>query len=540
MLQKVSKNVKIDPLIKIYPTRDRSSLNRSKDSSGNIGPKHDRDIQTHNSTKIHDVSVGFAHDIDTAKKATVRITSHCETRDIFNPDEVASRGRYVGTGFFINPHGHILTCHHVVSDSVKILINTVDEGQKSFPAKIVGVYPEADLAVIKILGYTNKLYFKLGDSECCDTEADVVAIGYPLGGDTVKTTKGIISGVEDHLIQTDTTINGGNSGGPLLNTTYEVIGVNTSKQVGDAVEGTGYCVPINIFKTVQEMMMIESGVESDNKINIVYKPNFYCGFQILEEKTALLLCHEYISRPSNKQQNESIEGYMITYIFKSSPLAVCENPLGVYDVIMEFNGKKLDRYGNIDTETSMGKMNIHSYVMGCKHDTPINVRYFSVKRQMIVSTTIIFRNVYNYKIPEVLFPNKINYVNLGGVVMCELTINHITAVIRGNVDANIVNLSNMYSYILSQNREHPVLFISKVLPDSDAIDNDHISTSECAIVTKVNGVKVRTVDDLKLSCKNYITIGDARYILVELASRENVTIRLPDEVNQKDSESVRA
>ena len=203
----------------------------------------------------------YANDIMTAKKSTVRITSHTESMDIFNPSKVASSGRFVGSGFFINTKGYVLTCHHLISDAVKILINTVDGGQQSFSADILSVYPEADLAVLHLRDYKNKICLKLGNSDKSETESDVIALGYPLGDDNVKTTKGIISGVKDYLIQTDTTINSGNSGGPLLNSSYEVIGVNILKRVGDSmnvIEGIGYCVPIKIFLTVHDLMMSHS------------------------------------------------------------------------------------------------------------------------------------------------------------------------------------------------------------------------------------------------------------------------------------------
>ena len=143
----------------------------------------------------------YAHDITTAKKATVRITSHCESKDIFNPTEVSSRGRFVGSGFFIDFNGHISTCHHLISDAVKILVNTLTDGQKNFHADIISVYPEADLAIIRVRDHQNNVCLKLGNSDKCETESDVIAIGYPLGDDNVKTTKGIVSGVKNILFK---------------------------------------------------------------------------------------------------------------------------------------------------------------------------------------------------------------------------------------------------------------------------------------------------------------------------------------------------
>lgn len=476
----------------------------------------------------------YANDITTAKKATVRITAFCESKDIFNPNEIASSGRFIGSGFFINTDGYILTCHHLITDAIKILINTVDDGQKSFRADIISVYPEADIAVLHMKNYKNKICLRLGDSDKAETESDVIALGYPLGDDNIKTTKGIISGIKDYLIQTDTTINNGNSGGPLLNSSYEVIGVNILKRVGDSmnvIEGIGYCVPIKIFLTVYDLMMHHVSSRSskdvisydlDNKINVIYRPNFYCGFQTLEKKEALLMTHIY---NKNNNSSEPIEGYIIVFIYKKSPLAVCDTPMTVNDILTEFDGKKIDRYGTINTGTNMGRMNIDSYIMRCKHDEMINIKFFSVKKQKIMTTHIIFKNEYCYAIPEIQFPTKIKYVDNGGVIICELTTNHIAELIN-NSHISFVNTSLLYKYLLYSNRDIPTIFISKILPSSENISFEYIDFCEGAIIQKINGHEVKTIDEYKLLCKNFITIGDDKYIYIELLNMNNILMRL--------------
>ena len=160
----------------------------------------------------------------------------------------------LGTGFIIDKKGFILTNNHVVEQMDEIRVHTADG--KEFAAKIVGRDPLTDLALIRIKSDIPFIPLILGDSNRLEVGDWVVAIGNPFGlGNTV--TAGIVSakyrqigaGAYDNFIQTDTPINLGNSGGPLLNTSGEVIGINTAifSQSGGSV-GIGFAIPINMAK----------------------------------------------------------------------------------------------------------------------------------------------------------------------------------------------------------------------------------------------------------------------------------------------------
>jgi serine protease Do len=160
----------------------------------------------------------------------------------------------LGTGFIIDKKGFILTNNHVVEQTDEIRVRTADG--KEFDAKIVGRDPMTDLALIRIKSNIPFIPLTFGDSNRLEVGDWVVAIGNPFGlGNTV--TAGIVSakyrqigaGAYDNFIQTDTPINTGNSGGPLLNTAGEVIGMNTAifSQSGGSV-GIGFAIPINMVK----------------------------------------------------------------------------------------------------------------------------------------------------------------------------------------------------------------------------------------------------------------------------------------------------
>jgi serine protease Do len=164
--------------------------------------------------------------------------------------------RSLGTGFIIDSEGFILTNNHVVENTDEIKVK-FDDG-KEFEAKIVGRDPKTDLALIRIDTDGKLEALPLGDSEKLEVGDWVVAIGNPFGlGNTV--TAGIVSakyrnigaGAYDNFIQTDASINPGSSGGPLLNTSGEVIGINSaifSRSGGNI--GIGFAIPINMAKDI--------------------------------------------------------------------------------------------------------------------------------------------------------------------------------------------------------------------------------------------------------------------------------------------------
>lgn len=163
----------------------------------------------------------------------------------------------MGSGFIINEEGYILTNYHVI-DGAKEVTVTLSDGTE-VTASVVNYDSDKDIAMIKINEEVKVPgVVELGDSDALQPGEEVVAIGNPLSKELSSTlTKGIISalnrnvetqsGVSTNLIQTDTAINSGNSGGPLINTKGQVIGINTLK-ASDGAEGIGFAIPINDVK----------------------------------------------------------------------------------------------------------------------------------------------------------------------------------------------------------------------------------------------------------------------------------------------------
>ena len=174
-----------------------------------------------------------------------------------------------GSGFIIDNQGRILTNNHVVRDAESIKV-TLNDG-RTFKATTVGTDPATDVAVIKIEG--SKLpVLPLGDSDKLRIGDWAIAIGNPLGDLRGSVTVGIISaqgrsnlnifgGTPDYqdFIQTDASINFGNSGGPLCNIRGEAIGINTA--INTSGQGIGFAIPINLAKHVAEQLVAHGTVK---------------------------------------------------------------------------------------------------------------------------------------------------------------------------------------------------------------------------------------------------------------------------------------
>ena len=164
-----------------------------------------------------------------------------------------------GTGFLIDPEGWVLTNNHVVENATKVVVKV--GGKDDYDAKIVGRDPATDLALLKIDGKAPFPTATLGDSDRLRVGDWVLAIGDPLSFEKTVTV-GVVSGKGrfanlspesrsfESLIQTDAAINFGNSGGPLLNTSGEVVGINTAIANPRFAQNIGFSVPVNVAKRI--------------------------------------------------------------------------------------------------------------------------------------------------------------------------------------------------------------------------------------------------------------------------------------------------
>ena len=234
------------------------------------------------------------------------------------------RSTALGSGFVIKENGTVITNNHVIQNAEGILVKFTDG--KEYEAKLIGTDPVSDIAVLKIQSNKKFTSVKFADSEKAKVGDWVLAIGNPFGlGGTV--TQGIISAINrdinmgryDNFIQTDASINQGNSGGPLFNMSGEVLGINTAifSNSGGSV-GIGFAIPANFAKNVINQL-IKYGETKRGWLGV--------RIQTVTKEIA-----------DSLGLNETI-GALVTDVNKNSPADKAGLQQG--DIITEFNGQKV-------------------------------------------------------------------------------------------------------------------------------------------------------------------------------------------------------
>ncbi|MBO8131579.1 MAG: trypsin-like peptidase domain-containing protein [Candidatus Marinimicrobia bacterium] len=265
-------------------------------------------------------------------------------RFLFPEQIIRRRVQSLGSGFIISSNGYIVTNAHVIENAEKVVVSLV--GGREFEAKIVGVDNLTDIALLKIDGKNFK-YAKLGDSDDIIVGEWVVALGNPFGLFNVAhnpvATVGIVSGVDidfgkqesgrvyQDMIQTDASINAGNSGGPLVNVNGEVIGINTFIFTGSALSegsiGIGFAIPINRVKVVVEELKKYGKVDR----------SFRTGLTVQDIDVFLA---RYLGL-------EEVAGVIVTNVKKGSSAEKAGIKIG--DILIQINNRKIkNKYDIID------------------------------------------------------------------------------------------------------------------------------------------------------------------------------------------------
>lgn len=232
-----------------------------------------------------------------------------------------------GSGIIVDSQGHVVTNNHVV-DGAQSLLVILSDGTK-LDAKLIGTDPIADLAVIKV-NATMPAVAPLGDSNALQPGQIAIAIGSPLGDFRGTVTMGVISalnrqvGSMQGLIQTDAAINNGNSGGPLINSLGQVVGINTlvvrSTNDGNVAEGLGFAIPSNLVREITSQLIAKGKVER-SYLGITYQP---------------------VDPLSTSGLNlNATYGVVVTKVDPGTPAAKAGVQEG--DVILAFDSQKLDQ-----------------------------------------------------------------------------------------------------------------------------------------------------------------------------------------------------
>jgi len=241
----------------------------------------------------------------------------------------------LGSGVIISPDGYIVTNFHVAGNAKEITVTFV--GGKKMKAKLVGGDPVSDVALLKVDG-SDLDYANLGTSDDIVIGEWAIALGNPFGlfeiNDKPTVTVGVISSIGMNLgrqgnavyrdmIETDAAINGGNSGGPLVNSNGDVVGINTlifTGGVSQAFVGYGFAIPVNKVKKIVADLRKKGQVTRD----------VFTGFE----------AQDVDARVARYFGLTEVRGIIVSDIFRKGPAEKAD--LRVGDIILETNGAKIN------------------------------------------------------------------------------------------------------------------------------------------------------------------------------------------------------
>ena len=355
------------------------------------------------------------------KDLLVKIKVKKQNIDFNNPLNKSKVKKTSGTGFFIS-NNYILTCYHVIENSIDIYLNHQKTNKEKIKAKVHSIFPDDDLAVLYVdnekyginVGKVDTLILKNNIKD----DENVLVYGYPLNSNTIKFSKGSLSGFHKSYFETDATLNPGNSGGPLVYND-KIIGINVSKLASDKVDNVGYSVPIKRFLVYEKMTNLRSSI-------IFEKPNLGFTFQ-------------FIDKNQFSKFNIPLD-YGIRIVSFIDKIGDIEKG----DFLLEFDNKKIDIYGDLEIESFPEKVNIKEITKWYNIGKKVNLKYYSINKGEVKGIEILLEN-------KKLFDNYYkNYsedfwLEKDGILFSQITNNHLEKLEKLNLtlDSKIILMNSI-------------------------------------------------------------------------------------------------
>lgn len=468
-----------------------------------ILPTQQTTLQTVKSRSLEE-TYSWEEITDLASLSVVHIFCINKEQHVFARYHMADDSACAGSGFFIDTDGHLLTNFHVISKATRSFIQLPILSFEQFEVDLVGGCPEHDIALLKVKDEDLKRLKKLlqstakvsditpltlGNSDSLVPPQEIMALGYPLSSKRMKATTGKVSGPESteigECIQTDAHINPGSSGGPVVDSKGQVIGISTLKVVQKDVDGVAYLIPINDVKLLLPHL-------KDKKI--IRNPIWGVTWQAANDE---LLKH--LNCPLDG-------GIYITQVTKE--WLFHETGIQEGDIIYEVNGHRINRFGDIKSPWSKNsQISLRDYFVRLPLDSTLKIAFYRDGKQREITTAVkmpTHLNIAYYYPGYDKFPD---YEVLGGLVVTELMLNHIlickelAAQLPDDCD---FDLSMLTKYEKPENRTQSKVIISWVVPDCYLAQSRCLRTIAPSIpipldfvVKEVNGKPVSTLDDFK-------------------------------------------
>ena len=370
----------------------------------------------------------------------------------------------LGSGFIIDEKGIVITNNHVIDGAEDIVVQV--NGDKDFKAKVIGADPLSDIAVLQIETTEKFIPVKFGDSDKARIGDKVIAIGNPFGlGGTV--TSGIISARNRNLggtlaryedyIQTDASINTGNSGGPLFDLNGDVVGINTAILGRSGNVGIGFAIPSNSAKIV-----------IDQLIKFGETKRGWLGVRI-QDVTKEIADIEKLDEP---------RGALVASVAQNSPSEKAGIKSG--DIILEFNGEKIKEMKELPiivARTEVGKK--------------VKVKIWRNKREIIKTVTLgRLETSEEFKVTEKSKPQK------------EVEIKNLKIFVRELTKEDIKNrkLPNQTTGLV----------ITQIKNDSPLINSLEVDS----IILEAQKKKIKSANDLKQTLEKVLNSNQKTLLLV--------------------------
>ena len=368
----------------------------------------------------------------------------------------------LGSGFIIDKKGIVVTNNHVIQDAEDIIVRV--NGDKEYKAKVIGADPLSDIAVLQLNTNESFVPVKFGDSDKARIGDWVVAIGNPFGlGGTV--TSGIISArnrsigltrYEDY-IQTDASINSGNSGGPLFDVKGDVIGINTAILGRNGSIGIGFAIPSNSAKTVIDQL-IEFGETKRG----------WLGVRI-QDVTKEIAQVENLDEP---------RGALVASVAPNSPSEKAGVKAGY--IILEFNGEKIQEMKQLPiivAKTEVGKK--------------VEVKIWRNKKEIVKTITLgRLETSEEFKVTEKVSPPKDQKIESLKITVRTLN----------KEDIKTRSLPNQTTGLV----------ITQIDKGSPLLNSIEVNS----IILEAQKKKIRTVNDLQQSVRQVLNSNQKTILLV--------------------------
>ncbi len=407
------------------------------------------------------------------QKSLVRITATEVAPDYRAPWNAGMLGRGIGAGFVIEGN-RIMTNAHVVSNSRYLTVER-DGDPNKYPAKVLFVGHDCDLALITVDPnfFKNMTPLKFGGIP--ELESTVSAYGYPIGGERMSVTTGIVSridfqlythsSIDQHLaVQISAQINPGNSGGPVMQNA-KVVGVAFQGYNGDVAQGVAYMIPTPVINRFLKDT-------SDGR---------YDGY------VDLGLTFAKLQNPAQRRYlglKDDGRGVLVETVVAAGP---CAKLLRPGDVLLSIDNHPIASDGNVDLEGEHVEM---PEVVERKFKGD-QVKFDIWRDKQSISGSVQLDTVPPYLIQSHKYDVRPRYVVYGGLLFQPLSLDLLEAYQPGDL-----RLRHYFDfYVIDQiYLAHPdVIVLTNILPDPI---NTYLSAYRGGIVDEVNGKKMRTLDDL--------------------------------------------